>query len=390
MRSTSVDKAIDNQLSVSDQNNDNTPHTEPPQVHPPTATTATSKSKKSFIPSNNYSLDASLNHSISNSAPTVLVRTPLTSPSQFRSAPLRSAMSSRTLHESLHRGGRTGKKPKGKRVMNRSVSFANINIREYERVLGDNPSVTSGPPLSIGWRYAPEPISMRIDDYEDGKGEPRSSSEYLVPKTVRENMLRDHADVSRREMVAAVRAIQKEKAQRRKTVVNLSMHKTEEKVEGAKHKLKKILKPSSSYESEEARLWDEAHAVAMEKAKQLEESIRRGESVSMKNFYAVGTPCNNILPSRKNSMGDLFAAGKETEEGMGESKESVVSSAVLESGAKLFSPMSAAAGRQVRRLSSGGGEQHHDQHGGAKRTSSSIVACESESEEIFARLVLDS
>ena len=168
--------------------------------------------------------------------------------------------------------------------------------------MGDNPSVRSGPPLSIGWRYVDEPTSISIDDYEEGKGECRASSEFLVPKAVREKILKEQADVSRREMVATVRMIQKEKAQRRKTVVNLPMQKTEERVEGAKRKMKKILKPSTSYEHLEAKLWDDAHAIAIEKAQRLEESIRKGESVSSRDLYNVGTPCGNIVPCRRNSV----------------------------------------------------------------------------------------
>lgn len=276
-----------------------------------------------------------------------------------------------------------------------------MNIREYERILGDNPSVTSGPPLGIGWKYVPEPIVMNVDDYENGKGLPRSSSEYLVPKSVRENMLKEHAGVSRREMVNVVRAIQKEKSQRRKTVVNLSMSRAEEKVEGAKRKIKKILKPSTSYEHVEARLWDEAHAVAMDKAKKLEDSLHRGESVSMRNVYSVGTPYNNILPSRRNStraLGGLEEGKKEesvdttskTEEGHDLSFESV---------SKRFTPKSTTC-HQPHRSSAGDLNEPRDQNtsvnnegeksrGAHHRTSSNIVASESESEEIFAKLLLD-
>jgi hypothetical protein len=142
---------------------------------------------------------------------------------------------------------------------------------------------------------------MSIDDYESGKGSPRSSSEYLVPKYVRESMLKEHADVSRREIVNAVRTIQKEKAARRKTVVNLGMTPAEERMEEAKRKMKTIFRSSSSYSCLEAKLWDDAHARAMEKASTLEESIRRGENVSPGDIWRVGTPCDSILPSRRNT-----------------------------------------------------------------------------------------
>ena len=82
----------------------------------------------------------SLNESISNSAPTILIHTPSSTSSDDPSVrglrqPLRSSMSARTLHESLHRGQT---QVKGRPKMERSVSFAQVNIREYERVMGDN------------------------------------------------------------------------------------------------------------------------------------------------------------------------------------------------------------------------------------------------------------
>ena len=190
----------------------------------------------------------------------------------------------------------------GKNKLSRSVSFADVNIREYERILGDNPSCTSGPPISLGWRYSPEPIKLSVDDFEEGKGDiPRSSSEFLVPKAVRERMLKEHADINRRDIAGAVRAVQKQKSQRRKTVVNLGMQGTEEKVEIVRRSLQKLMKSRKSYATEERKLWDDAHERAVEKAKRLEDSIRKGESISMNNIYNVGTPTNNMLPSRRNS-----------------------------------------------------------------------------------------
>jgi hypothetical protein len=144
-------------------------------------------------------------------------------------------------------------------------------------------------------------LKMSIDDYEENKGSPRSSSEYLVPKSVRVATLKEHADIPHREMVNVVRAIQKTKSQRRKTVVNLSMASSEELVEGAKIKVKSILRPSTSYSLCEAKLWDEAHARATEKARELEELLQRGNGVSKRDLLSVGTPINMIMPSRRNS-----------------------------------------------------------------------------------------
>jgi len=142
-----------------------------------------------------------------------------------------------------------------------------------------------------------------VDDFENGKGDtPRSSSEYLVPKAVRERMLKEHADVSRRDIASTVRSIQKQKSQRRKTVVNLGMQGTEEKVEMVRRSVKKAIGKRKPYSKEEKKLWDDAHQRAVEKAKQLEDSIRKGESISMRNVYSVGTPTNSMLPSRKNSV----------------------------------------------------------------------------------------
>lgn len=271
------------------------------------ATTINSVSIKNHKSASTPNLDSS----ITNSVPTILNHSP---PADVLDAiPIKSIMVSRTLNESLHNMPRRYTSPPssmsisqhgGTTLRRSTITFGQVNIREYERVLGDNPSVTSGPPLSIGWRYSPSILNISIDDYEKNKGSPRSSSEYLVPKSVRVATLKEHTDIPHREMVNAVRAIQKTKSQRRKTVVNLSMASTEELVEGAKIKVKSILRPSLSYSLSEAKLWDEAHARAIEKARELEETLQRGNGVSKRDLLSLGTPINMIMPSRRNSSID--------------------------------------------------------------------------------------
>jgi hypothetical protein len=49
-----------------------------------------------------------------------------------------------------------------------SISFGSIVVREFNRIIGDHPDVSSGPPLSIGWEYSQnEPVP--VDEYEKNK-----------------------------------------------------------------------------------------------------------------------------------------------------------------------------------------------------------------------------
>ena len=47
--------------------------------------------------------------------------------------------------------------------LKKKVSFSNICVREYNVTLGDNPSVSSGAPLTLGWNFC-EHKPIRLDD----------------------------------------------------------------------------------------------------------------------------------------------------------------------------------------------------------------------------------
>jgi len=236
--------------------------------------------------------------------------------------PLRSAMSSRTLHESLHRGlssNDTFSKSENN-LLKRNVSFTQVKIREYERVRGVNSDVY-GPPLSIGWRYN-TPTELDVSEYEEAKGAPRSSAEYLVPKKVRERIIKEHTedgkngDGKAKEMMGYwdqpghIPRNQRRHSISFGTPQQSILNDKKKKSKGMKHKLKKIIKENNPltkippYKQQEDQLWNNAHKIAIEKAKRLEESIINGDkqTLDVRDLYSVGTPLNNVMPSRRNSV----------------------------------------------------------------------------------------
>ena len=106
-----------------------------------------------------------------------------------------------------------------------SVCFASVQVREYPRILGDNPSVTSGPPISLSWNYDQDTSGLcSIDEWESKRGtERRSRSEFRVPESVRTDWVLD-AGYSPAQVSEVVDAIQKEKKQRRSSLEKSSLH----------------------------------------------------------------------------------------------------------------------------------------------------------------------
>ena len=59
------------------------------------------------------------------------------------------------------------------------VTFLIVEVREYECVLGDNPSVSSGPPVSIGWEYNSTHSLVSVDNYENMKNSRKTEAKRL-------------------------------------------------------------------------------------------------------------------------------------------------------------------------------------------------------------------
>ena len=70
------------------------------------------------------------------------------------------------------------------------VSFGNMEIYKHDHELGDNPAVSCGPPVTIAWK-AFEFTRITVEDYESARPEPRQKAEMLMPRSLREDLLKN-------------------------------------------------------------------------------------------------------------------------------------------------------------------------------------------------------
>ena len=122
----------------------------------------------------------------------------------------------------------------------RRVSFSTVCIREYDRILGDNPSCSCGPSISIGWEFEDEEI-LPVDEWESWREMEREPERLVLCREEREDILLD-LGYTHKDIAQAVRDIVKTKNKRRQTIHNLRASGVEELVESAGRKVRSIRK----------------------------------------------------------------------------------------------------------------------------------------------------
>ena len=121
-----------------------------------------------------------------------------------------------------------------------TVTFGRVHIRLYERILCDNPAVTSGPPLGIGWNYKAYKRTFVVDEWEELRAPGRRKyNEMLMPRTDREALL-CKLGYTQKEIASSVRTILRVKTRRLQTINNLDAQQFEEFVEAACRGLKRV------------------------------------------------------------------------------------------------------------------------------------------------------
>jgi len=128
--------------------------------------------------------------------------------------------------------GQEQQKREQKNELRKRVQFSTIEIREYPIVLGDNPAVSHGPPLSISWEYDVL-IKCNVDDYERhycNDHYRRRGSELRIPYKIRNCTLHDMG-YSNYEIKSTMKEVQKLQLQRSRTVTTLRLQPVHEIIE---------------------------------------------------------------------------------------------------------------------------------------------------------------
>lgn len=154
----------------------------------------------------------------------------------------------------------------------RRVSFHEVEVRNYNVTLGDNPSVQKGPPLSLDWNYDPNHTIRPLEDYEVNRSQRRrGSTELKLPLQEREERLKTEG-VSSHEMSRAAMDVRAVRNQRIKTEQTLHHQQVHEVLENAKRRLKRVVTLTTS-KKEQRRLWKDAQKWAREENRSTKDDL---------------------------------------------------------------------------------------------------------------------
>lgn len=127
------------------------------------------------------------------------------------------------------------------RQQRRGVRFSDIYIREYAITLGDNPSCTSGPPVSLDWQFS-EFNPIELDQYEEHRGKRRTRCQLMMNYYHRKSLLMHVGGISEGAIKQAEKQVHRTKMKRNVTKFFLPAQKVEQKMEIVKRRVKQLSK----------------------------------------------------------------------------------------------------------------------------------------------------
>jgi len=121
----------------------------------------------------------------------------------------------------------------------KQVTFQNVEVREYELGLCDNPECYRGPAIGLGWNYTLLSKDT-LDDYEKNQAPPRPSKQLYLNREFRQEIMKKTAFTSK-EIRTVTLAKAKTRAQRSRTLQNIHFAPVEERLESLTRKMKRIV-----------------------------------------------------------------------------------------------------------------------------------------------------
>lgn len=121
----------------------------------------------------------------------------------------------------------------------KSVRFSTVEIRNYPIILGDNPAVSRGPPITIDWKYMNTRVFKSLEDYERTECflSRRVMAQMAMPPRYRIEILKS-CGYTRHEMLKAAKEADNVKSNREKTVQRLHFSNIEEVAEKVRNYFK--------------------------------------------------------------------------------------------------------------------------------------------------------
>lgn len=144
------------------------------------------------------------------------------------------------------------------------ISFDAVEIRSFERIVGDNPSTTAGPAVSLAWEHH-DSCRLDFEEYEASRPPRRKQGEFQMPPSVRRELLLDTAAASAEEIRRAEKDIRRIQHQRRATVALQEWEGIQIVCESLGRKLKRVVKGNKDRREEE-ELWKKSRSYNVEKS----------------------------------------------------------------------------------------------------------------------------
>ncbi len=125
----------------------------------------------------------------------------------------------------------------------KGVRFNSVEVREYPRILGDNPSVSAGPPITLDWVHdRRSSVQLPLEDWEKYREhDRRSKQEIRVPDYIRTDWLID-AGFSGDDLKRTVQEIEQARKDRKASITKSDFRdKTDVLTENVKRKFGRVI-----------------------------------------------------------------------------------------------------------------------------------------------------